>query len=126
MDYQATWMLLGREMFERCRTMNDGSRCAAGLPIFFLTRHMMVLIVGGIPRLRISRSYPGRQKLEQAEFGIGFLSDENTLATTKTLTIDEKGLCLITGSVTQLSIRETCQELWDTVCVAQKKTEPRT
>jgi hypothetical protein len=118
MDYQATWMLFGREMFERCRTMNDGSRCAARLAALLLTRHMMLLTVGGTPRLRINGGSSGRQKVEQAEFEIGFLSDEYTLATTKTLTIDETGLCRLTGSIKQLSIRETCQELLDTLCAA--------
>jgi hypothetical protein len=107
MDYQATWMLLGREMFYRCRSVNARGTCPAGLLLYeFLIKHSIVASVEGTAKtLRIAKDYPGGTP-GQAIFFVQIRESENSLPITRTLTTVDGKRFLIAGTTKKFTARE--------------------
>jgi hypothetical protein len=117
MDYQATWMLLGREMFYRCRSMNAHGTCPVGLLLYvLLIKHSIVVSVKGTAKtLRIAKDYTGGTS-GQAIFFVQIRESENSLPITWTLTTVDGKRFLITGTTKHFTAREICQELLNMLC----------
>ena len=116
-DFQARWTFLGREMGRRCDHMDHHFRCVAGeVKFLWLIKNTMFASINDFPRLVIGKVAAKPQKMHLAGFAIHLYLDENTLAESYILTIDENMMCSLTDTEKRVPVREMCQRFLNALC----------
>ena len=116
MDDLDIWMLLGREMFETCRSANELRKCRSGLLVCFMTKHYIIVVIDGTPqRLWIIKD-PAAKERGGRQFLLQTWRDSVSSPTTGRFTIGDDLLVSIGETPKRFAIGEACQRFLTGIC----------
>jgi len=116
MEGQSVWMLLQREMFEACQSINAIENCFAGRLLAVLTKHYLVVHVEGTARRLAIVWDCAEGPVEQEKFRLEVWRTENVPSSAFTLTADAEPSFAISGETKRFTPRAICRKLLDMLC----------
>jgi hypothetical protein len=110
-DDRSVWMLLGREMFQRCESANARRERPAELLVCSLTKHYIAVMGEATHnRVWITRN-SGEKEILEAQFRLEIWNERLSLPRLQTLKATEGPLFSIGESARELTVSELCEEI---------------